>query len=657
MPLILLLIHYFLSHALAAALPTIYEVGGLTYDFSSLAAHPRGLVVLDNNVPPWSYHVAVGRSLEGASLFSPKCHGRGAALAFQITGAECYSLGAPAAPGAAPVPLDAGGLGVALSYSGGDACPGDVKRSVRVVFECAACGGAVCDASQREEPACVHTIVVRGELGCPIECPTDAAGKVCAGHGTCVARQPPPATKGKPGASVVACACDPGFSGAACEGVPVAPAAEGAPYASGSEEDSGVFLGGGATAGAFLLVAASRYPRTRRCWTLIALGLLVASSVLLLLFAVPPTRVPTSFRSAPQHVLLQRSEAGPARNSTSSSACASSPPVNAGVCECLAWIKGCSPPTDDGAGPGTLLTMFDDNYDSLVRNLWLPRARELGYAHAAGLKTRKGAPALLIGGPRGAFECPLRYQFADPPSFGFVGDVKFALIYHALHCQPRGAVIFSEADVVVVRDPMEFPVRQAGASDGAPLVPAREYAGDVLVSGHARDPQVNIGFMMFFPTDASAASLLAFLHNFHAVSYPWPFDQAVFDALLGNVAAADAWDKTHPLPPSPTADDLVRPGPVPDYARGIAPLAARGVHIAWGVLPPSAFLELAFASIHVCWPLLREGCWSGNVSSDAAVAVHFTCLPKEEKVANMVQFYRTRTCARCDDGCDRSSRE
>jgi hypothetical protein len=643
---------FYLSHVPAAPPPTIFVVGGLTYDFSSLAAQPRGLVVLDNNVPPWSYHVAVGRSLEGAALFSPKCHGRGAALAFQITGAECYSLGAPAAPGAAEA-LDAGGLGVALSYSGGDACPGDVKRSVRVVFECAACGVAICDASQREEPACVHTIVVRGELGCPTECPTDAAGKVCAGHGTCVARKPPPATKGLPEAPAVACACDPGFSGAACEG-----AAEGAPNASGVEDR--VFLGGGgATVGALVLVAASRYPRTRRCWTLIALGLpIAASALLLLLFAAPPARVPlTSFRSAPQHASPQRFEAGPTRNSTSSSMCASSPPANAGVCECLAWIKGCSPPADNGADPGTLLTMFDDNYDSIVRNLWLPRAHALGYAHAAGLKTRKGAPALLVGGPRGAFECPLRYQFADPPSFGFVGDVKFALIYHALHCQPRGAVIFSEADVVVVRDPIEFPVRQAGAPDGAPLVPAREYAGDVLVSGHARDPQVNIGFMMFFPTDASAAALLAFLHNFHAVSYSWPFDQAVFDALLGNVAAADAWDKTHPLPPSPTADDLVRPGPVPDYARGIAPLAARGVQIAWDVLPPSAFLELSFASIHVCWPLLRKGCWSGNVSSDAAVAVHFTCLPKEEKVANMVQFYRTRTCARCDDGCDRSTRE
>ena len=109
---------FYLSHVPAAPPPTIFVVGGLTYDFSSLAAQPRGLVVLDNNVPPWSYHVAVGRSLEGAALFSPKCHGRGAALAFQITGAECYSLGAPAAPGAAEA-LDAGGLGVALSYSCG----------------------------------------------------------------------------------------------------------------------------------------------------------------------------------------------------------------------------------------------------------------------------------------------------------------------------------------------------------------------------------------------------------------------------------------------------------------------------------------------------------------------------------------------------------
>jgi hypothetical protein len=647
----------YLSHVLAAApspltTQAIFEVGGLTYDLSSLAAQPRGLVVLDNNVPPWSYHVAVGRSLDGAVLFSPKCHGRGAALAFQITGSECFSLGAPAVQGAAK-PLGAGGLGVALSYSGGDACPGNVKRSVRVVFECAACGGAVCDASQREGPACVHTIVVRGELGCPTECPADAAGKVCAGRGTCVAQLPPPAANGPPAAPAVACACNPGFSGAACEGAPAAPAAGGAPGATGGG-DRGFFWGGGATAGALALAAASRFPRTQRCCSLVALGLLIAASALLLLFAAPPTRVlPTSLRSASHPTLPQRSEADPARNSTHSSTCASSPPANAGVCECLAWIKGCSP--DDGEGPATLLTMFDGNYDSIVRNLWLPRAQALGYAHAAGLLTRKGAPALLVGGPRGAFECPLRYQFADPPSFGFVGDVKFALIYHALHCQPRRAVIFSEADVVVVRDPMGFPVRQAGASDGAPLVPTREYAGDVLVSGHAHDPQVNIGFMVVFPTDASAAALLAFLHNFHAVSYAWPFDQAVFDALLGNVAAADAWDQTHPLPPSPTADDLIRPGPVPDYARGIVPLAARGVQIAWDMLPPNAFLELAFASIHVCWPLLRKGCWSGNVSSDAAVAVHFTCLPKEEKVANMVQFYSSRTCARCDDGCDHSS--
>ncbi len=402
------------------AAPSIFHLNGLTYNFSSLAAsHPRGIAVHDNRAPPWSYHFTVGGDLNGAALFSPTCPG--AAPAFQVTGGECFALGAPAA--AAPtavVPLDAGELGVALSYAGGSPCAGDVKRSVRLVFVCAAGGGRVCKATQREAPTCAHTIVLRGELGCPAECPRGgASGRLCAGHGTCTFAQPraqPPAAGGSP----VACACDAGFSGPACEeeggerggGAPWRGRATPPPPgggagngidARGGGSARGWFSAAFASAAAALAAAACRRAGAKQRSLLAALAPAVAIALLLLVvFSDLLPRVPLApFRPAFREKL--GAELGAAAHGAPAPpppACASSSAAGAGACECLSRIQGCSQPSGDGARAGS-------DADFIVRDLWL-LPHEPGGSGAAAPPIPRAPPP----------ECPLRFQFGGNLSFG-----------------------------------------------------------------------------------------------------------------------------------------------------------------------------------------------------------------------------------------------
>lgn len=207
-----------------------------------------------------------------------------------------------------------------------------------------------------------------------------------------------------------------------------------------------------------------------------------------------------------------------------------------------------------------------------------------------------------------------------------VGFFKFALLHAAASCAAADVVVFSEADVVLQRDPLAARLAGGGV--------AGDFAGDVLVSAHARHPMVNIGLVVLFARRAGgrAAALLAacsaeFLRFFRA-GQP-ARDQEVFDALINNTARFAEWAGE---------DKAAYPDPAP-HLLALAPLPG----LRWEMLPPADFVE--YSANAACPPVHAGACWGGDTR--AAAAVHFTCLDRAVKLRNMAQLYANGTCDVC----------
>ncbi len=321
---------------------------------------------------------------------------------------------------------------------------------------------------------------------------------------------------------------------------------------------------------------------------------------------------------------------------------------------CLEYLHCLSQPA-----PAMLLaTVFDKTYEKIVLEHWLVRAHSLGYTSAAAFTILKDTIVRVVGGAHGEHECTAdfaesgpQYSWLAPTHVGFF---KFLVMWHALALAQargkrrgaasggsgtprpsgfeRGGVIFSEADVVLLRDPMEEPL-------GA-LSRAGDFEGDMLISSHAYNPMVNIGFMIFFASEASLYAAERFVGVFYDVDQSLrradknmrAFDQLVFDAQLGNswrINDARTRDPSIPM--------------TPNYASSVPQLKAEGRELHWETLPPSQYVE--FSGSPLCWPLRSEGCWGGAV--EAAVTAHFTCLPTSMKLSNIEQLYVNKTCHFC----------
>ncbi len=263
--------------------------------------------------------------------------------------------------------------------------------------------------------------------------------------------------------------------------------------------------------------------------------------------------------------------------------------------------------------------------------------------------------ASVVGGAHGEHVCMADFLLGGPLSSAVlvgkhVGYFKFLVIWNALKLitadeksidraaeeVERGAVIFSEADVVLLRDPLNEPLARLRNPLGEPLRgelgSSRNFSGDVLISGHAYNPMVNIGLMVFFSSDDSRFAAESFLTVFSDLSQRGanPFDQVVFDAQLGNAWTNAEWRKHDSSVP-------VSPG----YIHSMLTFGRR---VTWAMLPPSQYVE--FSGSPLCWPLRSTACWGGKVSE--AVTAHFTCLPTRDKLRNIVQLYETGACHFCE---------
>lgn len=366
-------------------------------------------------------------------------------------------------------------------------------------------------------------------------------------------------------------------------------------------------------------------------------------------------------------LLVQRSAHLPLAASTQS---CTPPPPGGAVCGCLAWLRCVH-------GPGAraqLLTIFDGAYERVVTEMWLPRAHAWGYTTAAGFSARGDDEVLVVGGAHGELNCSANLMEGLPwqAVFSGVGFFKFSIMLHALTCpsaqcgiggcgsalrkdfpvfQPlRPLVVFAEADVVLTRDPLEGFVPQAGSDTSDALVPVSHYTGDLLCQGHRRHPMVNIGLMFLFASDAMRGALGDFLSAYAAALSKSPniFDQALFDAMLGNLPAHAAWDARYHA--DLNAAEARGEGDIPvqpPYAHEAPLFAALGHKLVWGSLNVSQWLE--YSGSLSCPPLRQTGCWGGRPTDPGTFAVHFTCMGLAEKQRNIKQLYTTGSCERCGD--------
>ena len=314
------------------------------------------------------------------------------------------------------------------------------------------------------------------------------------------------------------------------------------------------------------------------------------------------------------------------------------------VSECLTYFR-CRALRDTAAAaarPATslvreehLLTMYGDGYVELVHKHWFPSARSLGYPAAAALHYKpKPAISHMYGGPGGAWICPVDVTRGAPPGAADfhvandVGTTKVALTWHGLTC--GRVVMFSEADVLLLQDPMETPLvtwddetvkpKFFLGAVGTAVVP-RGWSGDLLISGHHTSPRVNIGMFIAFRSDPMLQALADYIKTFsdrRRVESDL-FDQAFFDGLLGKY-------------------DVGMPG--------LVPWSRRDMGLTWAAMSPSQYLEYDGDS---CDSHKKVGCWGGPLHGCTTVTVHFTCMALDNKLANLQQLYETGTCDRCGE--------
>lgn len=679
-----------------------------SYDLSALPS-VQPLTLLDTHVPPWTYVIGFGGPVNGSAV-SPLC-GDGGAGGWQAGPLRCFRLGADARGGAVE-PLAVGGagaLGFRVVFRDGDGgCPGEKRRSLEVEFLCGRDARAPACVSRVAEPsACAYKATLAGLAGCPTECPRGGAqGAVCSSHGTC----------GLVGGKA-ACACDGGWGGAACaeaeapREVAAAEEKEAPPGAlpppppplevaampwsllillaavgaAGLEARAqrlhpGVKQGrrgsgDAASAGGSAAAAAPPAPRQPRASRRLAFLISVAIAALLyscsLLTAQrPPTRARSASvaPSAPGALEVAAAAAPPPPSWPAGRACPH-PGDRAPVCACVDWLRCRLPPPPPATAGRALVTLFDDSYAAIVRKRWLPRASALGYPGAYGWTEVDGFAALIGGGGGGVggelLTCvtDVEVTYEKEVAGDLVGHYdlfKFTAMLHSLRCEQcatgaggASAVAFSEADVVLLRDPFSVRVPQVGGGGGGgALVPAHEYRGDLVISKHHDVPMVNIGVMLLFAREGAVAALAALFpaHQAARRRNGWAVGQVTWDAMLGNVGGTVAMHEREVAAGVPVNERLAPA--LPDYVHHVPPLSGTlGRPYEWAPIHSEQALDLSFASSH-CNPRRPTGCWGGhNVTGPRAVAVHFTCLRAEEKQANIEALYNSGTCQRCGDGC------
>lgn len=366
-------------------------------------------------------------------------------------------------------------------------------------------------------------------------------------------------------------------------------------------------------------------------------------------------------------LLEQKRTRQPLAAALSNFSCAQPPPGGT-VCGCLAWLRCVH-------GPGAraqLVTIFDGAYERVVTEMWLPRVHAWGYTTAAGFSAYGHDEVLVTGGAHGELNCTANLMEGLPwqAVFSSVGFLKFSIMLHALSCPSLGCdyggcgsakespklplrrslVVFAEADVVLTRDPLEGYVPQAGSGGSEVLVPITHYAGDLLCQGHLHHPTVNIGLMFLFASDAMRGAIGDYLSEYAAAlsESPHIFDQALFDAMLGNLPAHAVWDARYHADLDAAAARGEGDIPVqPPYAHKAPLFAALGHKLVWDILNVSQWLE--YSGTIACPPRLQTGCWGGRPTDPSTLAVHFTCMGPVEKQRNIMQLYTTGTCDRCGE--------
>ncbi len=97
--------------------------------------------------------------------------------------------------------------GVSITYGGGDACPQQKTRSLRIWLECVPDAYNVPDQELVVETNdCFYEIFAPSAYGCPTECPLNNK-QLCSNHGLCGFDS---------GMKKSKCFCNSGFSGADC---------------------------------------------------------------------------------------------------------------------------------------------------------------------------------------------------------------------------------------------------------------------------------------------------------------------------------------------------------------------------------------------------------------------------------------------------------
>jgi hypothetical protein len=127
----------------------------------------------------------------------------------------CRVLGRLAQRSVSPLAANdsgSGRMGVTVAFGGGDACDGELARSIVINIMCAdvALSRAVLVAESAER-ACAYTFSVESRAGCPLACARDAAtGAVCGGEGR------GECSMGAAAGGAAACKCKRGHSGPDC---------------------------------------------------------------------------------------------------------------------------------------------------------------------------------------------------------------------------------------------------------------------------------------------------------------------------------------------------------------------------------------------------------------------------------------------------------
>jgi hypothetical protein len=124
------------------------------------------------------------------------CHRLGGTIS-DISNRPLYTLFDPTDPS----------RGVAITYTGGDACPNNKARSLKLWIECNPDVKNIPDSELvTETGACFYEIFIKSAFGCPSQCPVSGGG-LCSNHGLCsfdsVIKKP-------------RCFCNGGYSGSDC---------------------------------------------------------------------------------------------------------------------------------------------------------------------------------------------------------------------------------------------------------------------------------------------------------------------------------------------------------------------------------------------------------------------------------------------------------